>query len=104
MSLPLDLDETMVLQRTLQGQIALLMGSVDDQPAARQLLSVVNGYTPLAHLVRRLQAEHGTQATQAAVQHLVAIGHVKSTPPPSTALPTTAQWHWGDDEPSLHAC
>ena len=104
MSLPLDLDETMVLQRTFQGQIGLLMGSVDDQPAARQLLSVVNGYTPLAHLLQRLQAEHGPHATQAAVQHLMARGYIKPIAPPCTSLPSTAQWHWDDDEQRIHAC
>ena len=73
-------------------------------PAARQLLSVVNGYTPLAHLVRRLQAEHGPHATQAAVQHLMARGYIKPIAPPCTSLPSTAQWHWDDDEQRIHAC
>lgn len=100
MSIPTGLDATSVLQRTFEGQRALIIGAVDGDPAGRQLLMLVNGFTPLGHLLRLVQIDAWPAAT---LSDLMNRGYLQAAEAPRSALPRSVRWHWDEDTHQVQA-
>lgn len=100
MSISTGLDATSVLQRTFEGQRALIIGAVDGDPVSRQLLSLANGLTPLGHLLQLSQI-HAWPA--AALNELMSRGYLQVVEAPRSTLPRLVQWHWDEDTHQVQA-
>ena len=55
MSSPVILDGGLVLERTFKGQFVLMVGAADGDPLSRQILGLVNGFTPLSQILGLLE-------------------------------------------------
>lgn len=100
MSSPVILDGGLVLERTFKGQFVLMVGAADGDPLARQVLGLVNGFTPLSQimglldqLVMPVECLHG----------LLSNGLVRVTTPASRRPSLPVHWHADDDSDSICA-